>query len=104
MSLSKKLLSLAAEALLVEQYVEEAVAKFRMSICLTCDRRDPGMNRCLECGCMLDAKTKSKLNRRLSLGRQSEVTHCPLGKWDDLKIANEYRKLDGLPPLLNQQK
>jgi len=44
-------------------------SKRRMSICRECDRLSKVLNRCKECGCFMDAKTKIS------------GTRCPLGKW-----------------------
>ena len=69
-----------------------------MSACLTCKHRNEKKNKCKVCGCYLDLKTKAAENwnpKKLRI----EITHCPLGKWNDLDVANEYRKLDGEQPI-----
>lgn len=79
-----------ADALIVGQKVGDEVAAWRMAICRVCEhRRD---NVCGVCGCFLDLKTKSATNFNPSKMRY-EITHCPLGKWDDEEVANHYRSL-----------
>jgi len=84
-----------AENLIVKEGVDTETADWRFEICLKCPYRDAEENKCLQCGCFLDLKTASRVNWRPSKNR-NEITHCPLGKWNDKEIANEYRRLDGL--------
>lgn len=56
----------AVEGAVALATTEEAEA--RMAICKACPLLRP-MNRCKECGCFMDAKTKLK------------NVSCPLGKW-----------------------
>ena len=83
-----------AEKLIVKEEVDIETADWRFGICLKCDKRDPDENTCMACGCFLDLKTSSRVNWRPSKNR-NEITHCPLGRWNDLEIANEYRRIDG---------
>lgn len=46
----------------------EEIAHERMAICKECPSLGK-LNRCKECGCFMDAKTKLA------------ITECPLGKW-----------------------
>ena len=94
MTLIEKIEHLLAESFVVKEHIGEGVAKERMGICLGCDRRDEKANKCVECGCFLDLKTDSRINWNPKKMR-NEFTHCPLGKWDDLETANEYRRIDG---------
>jgi len=92
--IKNKALHLIAEAVIVKEMVGEHEAAARMLICLNCERRDEKENKCLECGCFLDLKTGAKTNwnaRRM----RNEITHCPLGRWDDKETANVYREMDG---------
>lgn len=98
MGILNRILELAAKTVLVTEEVEPAVAEFRMSRCLQCDRRDETENRCRVCKCFLAAKTLSAENMNVRR-RRAEITHCPLGRWDDLETANAYREIDGLPLL-----
>lgn len=91
---------LLAATVLVSENVEDEVAKWRMSICQCCEKIDRGALRCKVCKCYLEVKTGSRVNANPKKFRQ-EITHCPLGKWNDLEVANEYRKIDGLSPLLS---
>lgn len=93
-----ELLKLAAKAVLVLENVPEEKAVERMNICQQCPEFLIPDIRCAVCGCYLEVKTKSKTNR--SVARPNgEVTHCPLGKWGDVEIANFYRARDGVEPL-----
>ena len=98
MALKDEILRLAASAILVKGTVDEATAEKRMQACLGCDKRIEAQNKCGACGCYLDLKTKTSVNRNIKKMR-NEITHCPLGKWDDKDTANIYREIDGLAPL-----
>jgi membrane protease subunit (stomatin/prohibitin family) len=54
-----------------KNFSAEEVSKQRMEICKSCPSLI-AMNRCKECGCFMDVKTK--------LARFS----CPLGKWKEV--------------------
>lgn len=97
MNIAQRILRLAASTLPIE-YVDEGVQKRRFAVCLGCKMFDPENVKCKQCGCFLEVKTECKTNfnpKRL----RTEITHCPLGKWNDKKIANQYRALDGFEPL-----
>lgn len=47
---------------------DEKIFQSRREICNACDRRSD-LDRCLECGCPLVAKTRSL------------ISDCPLGRW-----------------------
>lgn len=98
MNIIDKIMHLAAEKLIVKEYTDRATAMDRMEVCLTCEHRDEGANKCKVCGCFLDLKVICATNWNPKKNR-NEVTHCPLGKWGDLEITNQYRLLDGLEPL-----
>lgn len=94
MGLLDRLLHLAAETVLVKKKVSPEIAQERYAICLTCPYRDKEADKCTVCGCFLDLKTGAEVNWN-ALKSRNEETHCPLGKWNDLDIANAYRKIDG---------
>ena len=98
MNLIDQIMSLAAEKVLVTETVSEETAAFRRTVCNECDRLDQVHDRCKVCTCYIEPKSHAKINHNPKKLRQ-EITHCPLGKWNDLETANEYRKIDGLPPL-----
>lgn len=52
-----------------DEYVDDNIARIRMSICKRCPRFHPITNNCLECGCFMPIKTG--------------LLHaeCPLQKW-----------------------
>lgn len=89
---------LLAGAVLVLETVPEDVRAMREEVCLTCDKRSGEENRCKVCKCFLAVKQTSKENRN-PLKFRNEITHCPLGLWNDKDTANMYREVDGLPPL-----
>ena len=92
--IKRNALRLLAETLIVKDQVggEEAAKRFR--VCVMCEYRNEKENVCDVCGCFLDLKTSAKTNwnaRKL----RNEITHCPLGKWNDKETANIYREMDG---------
>lgn len=92
--IKNKVLHLIAETVIVKETVTEEEAATRMRVCLNCDRCDEAENKCLECGCFLDLKTGAKTYWNAKRMR-NEITHCPLGKWNDKETANAYREIDG---------
>ena len=98
MNLIEQIKHYLASEIIVKEYVDAETAQQRFSVCLKCDDRDPVENKCKVCTCFLDLKTGSRVNWRPSKNR-NEITHCPMGMWNDKEIANEYRRLDGLQPL-----
>lgn len=98
MGIIDEILKLAADKILVDGHVGEEIAAFRLGVCEGCPRLDKEHMRCRVCKCYVEVKSTSERNynpKRL----RNEITHCPLGKWNDLEIANEYRKIDGKPLL-----
>lgn len=102
--------SIAVKGLIIVEEVDEETANWRFNICLTSENGKPCRNfdpdpsnaeigKCLGCGCLLPEKTYSKTNRTLE-HPNGEVTHCPLGRWDDLILTNYYRVQDGLAPIV----
>jgi hypothetical protein len=103
MTLKDKILHLMAETLIVKEKVSDEVANERMSVCIACEYRDKEENKCKKCGCFLDLKTACLTNWNPKKNR-NEVTHCPIGKWNDLETTNQYRLIDGLEPLTEHKK
>ena len=89
---------LIAEKAIVKENVSDELRNSRYEICLGCNFRDKKKDKCTVCGCFLDLKTGAKINWNAKKLR-NEKTHCPLGKWNDLETANEYRRIDGKQPL-----
>lgn len=81
---------LIAEQIIVESMVGDDTARWRMSICTSCEHRDAHNNTCKLCGCFLDLKTKTAINYSTKRLR-SEITHCPDGRWNDKQIADFYK-------------
>lgn len=98
MGLVNNALKHLAEKTLPVEYVNPEFASWRMEICRACPRFDPDKEKCRECGCYLEIKTTCYTNRNPKKFR-TEYTHCPLGKWNDKALANQYRAADGLPLL-----
>lgn len=98
MSWLEDMAKLAADKVLVKEQVEQDVADMRWSTCWTCEQMNHESKRCNLCGCFLENKIWAKVSRSMHrpLG---EITHCPIGKWNDKDITNHYRALDGHPPL-----
>ncbi len=89
---------LAATKVLVMEQGDQATADMRWDICWQCPRMEHSNRTCMECGCYIETKIWSKISR--SPARMlGEITHCPLGKWNDKEIANHYRAEDGKEPL-----
>ena len=65
----------------------------RISICEACPNFKENSRVCGICLCYMDEKTKLKVNLNATKARH-EQTHCPIGKWGDIEIANHYRNLD----------
>lgn len=61
--------NLAKERIGLEDDEIEKMAARRLAICASCPRKSENGKRCLECGCILEAKSRS------------ETSECPLGKW-----------------------
>lgn len=101
MNLINELIKVGADSLLVRERVSDIERAYRMDICLNCDFIDAENMRCKVCTCFLQVKTGAKTNWNPKKLR-GEITHCPKGFWDDIEIANEYRKLDGLEPIVHQ--
>lgn len=89
---------LAAAKVLVLEQVDAATADMRWKTCWNCDQMDHSNKTCRTCGCYIEVKIWSK-NSRSPARPMGELTHCPLGKWEDKDIANHYRTLDGKAPL-----
>lgn len=72
--------------------IQLGIIKMRQNRCNGCEHRtmeeDP---KCSKCLCYIELKTKSLVNRN-KLG-QKEITHCPMGKWNDDLLINYLKKL-----------
>jgi len=82
----------------VLEHEDPELTQFRYNICQGCEKFEKEHERCGVCGCFMDIKTKLTTNRNYQKNRV-EITHCPLGKWNDRHIANMYRKMDGIEKL-----
>ena len=93
-----KILKLAAAKALPIDYVTPDVTDWRMSVCRACSYLDAENMKCGKCGCFVEVKTTCRTNWNPKKLRM-EFTHCPLGKWKDKELTNQYRAIDGLEPL-----
>ena len=98
MTIADEIKHYLASKVIIKEKVDGDTADARFDVCLKCEYRNPEENKCMVCGCFLDLKTQSRVNWRPAKNR-NEITHCPMGKWNDKEIANHYRALDGLKPL-----
>lgn len=97
-TLAKIVKPVAKFFLAVEDLNDSEQEAIRWQTCQTCPKFKEGSGQCGVCGCFMDVKTKLKTNRDPEL-LKIVTTHCPLGKWGDLEIANMYRIEKGLEPL-----
>lgn len=94
-ALKNKILSnVAGIALEIEKLNDPELEAFRLKTCESCPMMDKEDRRCKICTCFIDAKVGIKINRNPLKLMRSELTHCPLGKWDDKDVANHYRAMD----------
>jgi hypothetical protein len=104
-TLKNRILHLAAsKAIVKERLNNPEQTAIRALTCADCPHRvkaeNPADQKCGVCGCFLSLKTIAATNYNPKvLPPRSELTHCPLGKWGDLEIANTYREMDGKTPL-----
>lgn len=90
MNLFQKVLRYGADVALPVERVDETTKAVRYAVCKACDRYDPESDKCRECGCFMAVKTGTKTHRNPANGMRVEITHCPLGKWDDKAVADYY--------------
>lgn len=69
--------------LVEEELNDQQITEQRRDTCSLCDQMDTENVTCKLCGCFLAIKTKSKVNINHKTGK-SEITHCPLNKWQDI--------------------
>lgn len=103
MNIIERAAALLAEKTLVNERVDDQIAKERLGICESCNFLDQDSRRCKVCKCFVDAKTKAQTNFNPKTLR-NEITHCPNGFWNDIETANFYRKIDGVQPIVNLSK
>ena len=98
MDIFEKIQRVAAQTVIVQAQTDDDTAGKRLSVCMSCEYRNEKKNKCNKCGCYIDLKAAAAENWNPKKMRV-EVTHCPMGKWNDLEVANHYRKIDGLEPI-----
>lgn len=86
-------------ALKVEPLDDKILENERLDTCKKCENYDINNDKCGVCGCYMEIKVGLKYNRNPKKGGRIEITHCPMGKWNDIETANVYRKIDGLSSL-----
>lgn len=82
---------LAGGVLVIEETTDFALINFRREQCVACPNMDKKNKMCKICTCFLSEKTKSITNRTLT--GEVQVTHCPIGNWNDKEIADHYNNL-----------
>jgi hypothetical protein len=85
----------AADGLLaVEKHGDTELSKFRMSKCNECPHKkmENGEPVCGVCGCYLDIKIHCLTNR--DKHGKVQITHCPIGRWDDAEFAETNGKIN----------
>lgn len=92
---NKVLSKVAGLVLEVEPLNDDELKAKRIQTCESCPMFDADARRCKICTCFIDAKAGIKINKNPKKLFRHEVTHCPLGKWDDKDLANHYRQIDG---------
>lgn len=110
----KQLKKKLAKGFLIEKELNNPfLEEMRKTTCMggkgkkPCDLYDAVRDECTKCGCIIEYKVATLVNRNITKGTWTELadggrleqTHCPLGKWMDKEIANFYRLKDGLPIL-----
>jgi hypothetical protein len=60
--------------------VEQSISEERMAICRECPRYVSVTHQCLECGCIMNMKTKLP------------NATCPLGKWDQVDVRISFKE------------
>lgn len=88
-------LKYGADVALPVERVDDVTRATRWAICKANGGEggcyDAGRDKCKECGCFMEVKTGARTHRNPKRGMRVEVTHCPLGKWGDLEIAEFYK-------------
>ncbi len=100
MGVVKKLVQTIAKIVLsVREHEDKDLKDYRLSVCRKCDKYDQENDKCTVCGCWMDIKTGLATNKDPELMGEVVITHCPLGRWGDLELANIYREIKGQEPL-----
>ena len=79
---------IAGNALIEEKETNLELIKFRRDKCFECPNMCHKNIKCKICGCFLDQKTESRIN--INAHGVSEITHCPIGNWNDEDLAKIY--------------
>lgn len=84
----KKLRNDVIQGYVVEELLNDTqITLDRRDVCSLCEHMDTKNCMCSICKCFLEIKTKSKVNKVLDkqtlLPVGSEITYCPLDKWND---------------------
>lgn len=85
------------QVMVVEEHNDRSVELARLKVCKgfndvpACPRYNKGFDQCMECKCIIAAKAKSLTNRNPKKWGRIELTHCPLGKWNDEEIMEYYK-------------
>lgn len=95
-NLLKELGGLAGK-LLVETTIDNPeITEYRKNQCRGNGDKKPCMfykketDQCRVCKCFIEVKSEAKTNFSVKSG-EIEITHCPMGWWEDADIAHKYR-------------
>lgn len=85
-----KILKTVAEAAFSVEYVDDQTYQFRLSRCGTCDFFSNG--KCKKCGCYMEVKAATRIHKNPKRKMRKEVTHCPIGMWEDKEFAEFFKQ------------
>lgn len=84
--------TIANEVLVERRIKDKQVIVWRKAVCIsngdTCFNSKDRI--CTKCECYIDAKATMEIHTNPAKGFRSQVTHCPLGLWNDLEIAIDW--------------
>lgn len=90
MNLLYDLLKFGAKHVLeVKELKDKVIVDMRLETCNGCKFLTKKRS-CIHCGCFVDVKATMEVNINPKTMRQ-EITHCPIGKWNDVEISNYYK-------------
>jgi hypothetical protein len=84
---------LAINLVVKKKHLNIAVKQFREYRCRSCPYFNENIT-CQKCSCLLDVKWTALTNRVTVMDiEQIELTHCPVGRWNDIDIAEFYNHI-----------
>lgn len=80
---------LIREIIVLDRVQDDMIVDFRLARCRQCMHLKGA--ECEICGCFVEIKAETLTNLNSTTGAV-EITHCPIGNWADLHIAELYQK------------